>query len=89
MWERVCCLGSMRHQGHIEGIELFDASFFDIPEFEAKTMDPEQRLMLETSWSSCFEAGYERTKLRREGAHIGVFVGISQSDWQGIVNDPL
>jgi len=76
-----------RHQGHLEGIDFFDYKFFNIPVGEAQGMDPEQRVVLETAWGAMAGAGYELAKLRREPAHYGCYVGISQSDWQAVTQD--
>nr|AQS99178.1 type I polyketide synthase [Gambierdiscus excentricus] len=77
-----------RHQGHLEGIELFDGSFFNISKAESGGMDPEQRLTLETGWCALYDAGYDRRKTQQAGAHIGVFVGISGSDWHWVPLPP-
>ncbi|CAE7555456.1 ppsA [Symbiodinium natans] len=83
-----------RHQGHIEGIEIFDAAFFNIPDQEVRGMDPEQRIFMETGWLAMSDAGYEREKVRIESAHLGVFVGISGSetwkeeDWRDVCRAP-
>merc|ERR1719401_786367 len=77
-----------RHQGHIEGIEVFDSSFFNIPQSEVYGMDPEQRIVLETGWLAMSEAGYVRKDVQKQGAHVGVFVGISSSDWRDACQAP-
>nr|AQS99228.1 type I polyketide synthase [Gambierdiscus polynesiensis] len=77
-----------RHQGHLEGIELFDGSFFNISAAESGGMDPEQRLTLETGWCALYDAGFDRMKLQRSGGHIGVFVGVSGSDWHWVPLPP-
>jgi len=70
-----------RHQGHCEGLELFDASFFNVSNSEAKGMDPEQRMVLENGWKAMHEAGYTKDKCVRSGAHVGVYVAQNESDW--------
>jgi len=77
-----------RHQGQVEGIDIFDASFFTIPDQEAYGMDPEQRILMETGWLSLAHAGYDRKKLQKDSAHLGVFVGISGSDWRDVCQVP-
>lgn len=77
-----------RHQGHCEGIEIFDSAFFNVPAAECYGMDPEQRIVMETGWLAMSEAGYERRKVQKESAHLGVFVGISGSDWRDVVTAP-
>jgi polyketide synthase-associated protein len=73
-----------RHQGHLEGIEMFDAQFFSVSTAVARGMDVEQRLTLETSWVAMADYGYDRKKTSQQSAHIGVFVGISGSDWNWV-----
>ena len=58
--------------GLIEGIDQFDAQFFGIAPREATRMDPQQRIMLELSWSCMEDAGYLPSKL--SGSQIGVFI---------------
>jgi len=77
-----------RHQGHVEGIDIFDAGFFNLPEQEAYGMDPEQRVLMETAWLSMAHAGYDKKKLHKDSAHLGVFVGISGSDWRDCCQVP-
>lgn len=62
--------------GNLEGIELFDAGFFDMSRTEAEITDPQHRLLLETAYTALEDAGY----LTEEGGiRIGVYasVGIS------------
>jgi polyketide synthase-associated protein len=73
-----------RHQGHLEGIEFFDAQFFSVSQAVARGMDAEQRLTLETSWVALADYGYDRKKVSQQSAHVGVFVGISGSDWHWV-----
>ena len=68
--------------GFIEGIDQFDPQFFGISPREAPYIDPQQRLLLETAWESIEDSGmildFEK------GTDIGVFVGISHNDYQGL-----
>jgi acyl transferase domain-containing protein/acyl carrier protein len=62
----------------IDGVELFDASFFGYTPREAQILDPQQRLFLECSWEALESAGYDS---ERFPGVIGVAVGISQSTY--------
>ena len=66
--------------GFIEDIDKFDAAFFRISPKEAQCMDPQQRLILELSWSCLEDAGYIPSSL--EGRNIGVFVGCCNYDYK-------
>lgn len=61
-----------------EGAHAFDAGFFGITDAEARDMDPQHRLLLETSWQALESAGLlsGATAERR----VGVFVGVSGSE---------
>ena len=51
----------------------FDNKFFGITENEANYMDPQQKMLLETSYNALLDAGMDRDMVR--GTKIGVFVG--------------
>jgi acyl transferase domain-containing protein len=59
--------------GHFlnQDISAFDASFFNIAPFEAETMDPQQRVVLETSWEAVENAGIPMEKFT--GSNTGIF----------------
>lgn len=63
----------------IEDIADFDASFFGISRREAEALDPQQRLILETSWEAMERAGIPVQRGRRLDA--GVFVGIMAAEY--------
>ena len=69
-----------RFGAFIEGIDLFDASFFRISPVEAQLLDPQQRLMLETSWQALEDAGIDPERLK--GSRTGVYIGISNMDYR-------
>jgi len=57
----------------LDGIEMFDASFFGFSPREAELMDPQHRLFLECSWEVLEAAGYNCEKYKRA---VGVFAGV-------------
>ena len=73
---------SLQRGGFIDGIDQFDPQFFGISPREAPYVDPQHRLLLETAWEAIEDAGlvldFER------GTDLGVFVGISHNDYQGM-----
>ncbi len=68
--------------GFIGGIDRFDPQFFGISPREAPYIDPQQRLLLETAWEAMEDAGLVLDL--RNGTDVGVFVGVSHNDYQGI-----
>ncbi|MEP5769738.1 SDR family NAD(P)-dependent oxidoreductase [Nisaea sp.] len=65
--------------GFLEDIQSFDASFFGLSESESRSMDPQQRILLEVAWHALEHAGVPADRL--EGTKTGVFVGISSADF--------
>lgn len=71
--------------GFIDGIDQFDAGFFNISPKEAELMDPQQRLFLQEAWSALEEAGYASADLNK--AKCGVFVGCGAGDYYRLIQD--
>eukprot|EP00921_Rhytidocystis_pertsovi_P009458 GHVQ01015209.1.p1 GENE.GHVQ01015209.1~~GHVQ01015209.1.p1 ORF type:complete len:3891 (+),score=563.52 GHVQ01015209.1:853-12525(+) len=69
----------IREGGFIQGAELFDPDFFKISKSDARSMDPQQRQLLEVSYEALHSAGYDITKLYK--ADVGTFVGCCSNDW--------
>lgn len=71
-----------KRAGFLDQIDKFDPQFFGISPREAPYVDPQHRLLLETAWEAIENAGvildFEK------GTDIGVFVGISHNDYQGM-----
>ncbi|HEX8171688.1 MAG TPA: amino acid adenylation domain-containing protein [Thermoanaerobaculia bacterium] len=57
----------------------FDAGFFGITPREAEALDPQQRILLETSWHALEDAALDTRVLR--GTQTGVFVGLANYDY--------
>ncbi|MEC7098476.1 MAG: polyketide synthase, partial [Candidatus Thermoplasmatota archaeon] len=73
-------------RGHfVDGVELFDNAHFGVGAAEAKTMDPHQRLVLETGYQALAQSGHDKASLM--GSDVGVFVGIARSDWENVQKD--
>ncbi|KAK8766988.1 hypothetical protein V5799_006227 [Amblyomma americanum] len=71
-------LGLPERMGTIRDLSLFDAQFFGVHPKQAKVMDPQMRLLLETSYEAIVDAGYDPATLR--GRRIAVFVGCCDSE---------
>ena len=74
-----------RYGAFVDDIELFDASFFRISPVEANLLDPQQRMMLETSWLALEDAGIDPHGLK--GSQTGVYTGISNDEYRMLVVD--
>jgi len=68
----------------IDGVDKFDATFFNISRREAEWMDPQVRLFLQSIYSTADDAGYA-AKVR--GTNTGVFVGSCFHDYDDKIKE--
>ncbi|UII31930.1 SDR family NAD(P)-dependent oxidoreductase [Fulvivirga ulvae] len=68
--------------GQLEEYDLFDPLFFTISPIEAESMDPQQRLFLQSCWHAIENAGYNPHAL--SGSKCGVYVGCAYGDYQNL-----
>ena len=71
-----------RRGAFVEGLDQFDAGFFRMQPIEARAIDPQQRMLLETSWQALEDAGIDPGSLR--GSRTGVYVGIGASEYRDV-----
>lgn len=69
-----------RWGGFMNDVDKFDSLFFNISPREADTLDPQERLFLETAWHTLEDAGYSKREL--DGGKVGVFVGVMFGQYQ-------
>ena len=69
--------------GFVEGIDQFDARFFDMTPIGVRVTDPQQRFLLETSWRALEDAGIDPNDLR--GSRTGVYVGLATSEYRDLM----
>jgi polyketide synthase PksN len=72
--------------GFLDDHDRFDAHFFHISTAEAKVIDPQERLFLESVWTAIEDAGYTRDSLKARfpktgSANVGVFVGVTTNSY--------
>ncbi|MDJ1133665.1 beta-ketoacyl synthase N-terminal-like domain-containing protein [Streptomyces iconiensis] len=65
--------------GFLSDIAHFDAEFFGISQREAKLLDPQQRMLLETSWEALERAGI--AVRRSDRLDVGVYLGMMASEY--------
>ncbi|MEC5160165.1 MULTISPECIES: SDR family NAD(P)-dependent oxidoreductase [unclassified Janthinobacterium] len=71
--------------GFIDGVDTFDADFFGIAPLEAECLDPQQRKLLELSWSVFEHAGYNPRHFK--GRDVGLFVGAHSVDYLDLASN--
>ncbi|RAH41218.1 putative polyketide synthase [Aspergillus brunneoviolaceus CBS 621.78] len=70
-----------------EDVTAFDTEFFGIKPVEAKAIDPQQRLLMETVYEGLESAGLTIDALR--GSDTGVYVGLMCGDYEAsLLRDP-
>jgi len=71
--------------GCLDEYDLFDPLFFDISPKEAISMDPQQRIFIQTCWKTIENAGYNPRSL--SGSKCGVFAGCGPGDYHLLSRD--
>jgi mycolipanoate synthase len=64
----------------LDDVGGFDCDFFGMTEREATAVDPQHRLLLETSWDAFEHAGLDPSTLAN--TQTGVFVGLTHGDYE-------
>ena len=72
-----------RRGAFVDGIDWFDSRFFRISPIEAQLMDPQQRMLLETSWQALEDAGIDPDELR--GSRTGVYAGVGTAEYRDVI----
>lgn len=70
--------------GFLQGVDQFDADFFGITPREAASMDPQQRILLESVWEALEDGGIPPEQI--SGSNAGVFIGISTHDYSNLID---
>src|SRR5256885_4231081 len=68
-----------RWGGFLDQVGGFDTDAFGITRYEAEAMDPQHRLLVETSWEALEHAGIAPSSLM--GSRTGVYFGIAHHDY--------
>jgi len=74
----------IKYGAFIDEIEYFDAEFFSISPKEAEAMDPQQRILLETTWHALEEAGIYPKELK--GTDASVFIGATTHEYGDLLS---
>ncbi|PRD37911.1 UNVERIFIED_CONTAM: Fatty acid synthase [Trichonephila clavipes] len=69
-----------KRSGQLKDISKFDNEFFGVSEKQGHLLEPQGRILLETTYEAIVDAGYDPEDLR--GGNIGVFIGNSNLDSQ-------
>ncbi|XP_025419053.1 fatty acid synthase-like [Sipha flava] len=70
--------------GKLKTLDRFDANFFGVHAKQAEVMDPQLRLLLETTYECIVDAGVNPDHVR--GSKTGVFVGTFLSETEDYLN---
>lgn len=68
----------IKAHGVLDDVEYFDAGFFNMSPREARILDPQHRVFLETAWEAMENAGYDSEKY---DGQVGVYAGTAFSTY--------
>ena len=70
---------------YLDEIQKFDNTFFGISNQEARSMDPQQRILLQVVYEAIEDAGIRLEDL--QNCRTGVFVGVMNLEFGGLMTD--
>ncbi|GFY63851.1 fatty acid synthase [Trichonephila inaurata madagascariensis] len=70
--------GLPKKMGTIKNVNKFDNQFFGVHNKQAHMLDPQARILLESTYEAIVDAGYDPEELR--GKNIGVYIGNCSSE---------
>ncbi len=77
-----------KYGGFIPDIDKFDPLLFKISPADAATIDPQERLFLQSVWTTFEDAGYTRESLQRlTNGKVGVFAGVTYNFYPLFIAD--
>ncbi|KAK0736359.1 hypothetical protein B0T21DRAFT_393084 [Apiosordaria backusii] len=74
-----------QYQGNFlseEVVKGFDHRFFGISGREAKSMDPQQRLILQVAYEALAMSGYHQIKSQNKETEVGVYMGVGEVEYE-------
>ena len=81
---------SARHGAFLDDIWGFDNSFFNISPREARSMDPQQRILLQTSQAALENAGFVSNSTSSfQNDSMGCYVGLATGDYTENLKDSI
>ena len=66
----------------LDAVGAFDNRFFRISPREAKSMDPQQRIMLELAYEALQSSGHFTPSSVREKDNVGIYLGVTTDDYR-------
>lgn len=79
-----------RHGAFLDDIWGFDNTFFNISPREAKSMDPQQRILLSTTQKALEDAGYVGDATPSfQKASMGCYIGLATGDYTDNLRDDI
>ena len=73
---------AVRWGAFLPDVDRFDPQFFGISIREARSLDPQQRILLEVAWEALERAGQIPERLW--GKRAGVFIGVTTNDYMDL-----
>ena len=72
-----------RHGSFVDGIELFDNTYFGVSAKDAAEMDPQQRVLIQVCAEALHLGGLDRSGMR--GTNTAVIIGICNNDFDTVL----